>query len=424
MSVLLVLLDAARADHFGAYGYERATTPAIDAFAADALRYETVIAEAPFTFLATASLFTAGSPAVTGLVGRSGGRIPASLSLITEAARESGFATVGYSENPYITEYFGFHRGFDVFEEAFPVSLHLKRGQLADDFDSGARLDAILDQAVSDPSRPFFLYAHLLRPHAPYAPPAPFAGRFGSKREQRALGESRALEALDARGPPFDPMTLEALVALYDENLAYSDALFARLLSGLEARGRLDRTIVILTSDHGEAFGEQGRLLHSTQLHDPMLRIPLVVRVPGARSGVESRPVQLADLGRALETYFADPVEGSAFRRLGHDRVEDAPLYSWTNAKTHLVAARTPTRKLVIDAATRRIVAYYDLMADRNEQRSIPLDPAGRALAPLLQAKIDQWVGLPVRIETDPELDPEKRRQLEALGYLEPEEKD
>jgi len=422
-NVVMVVLDAARADHLGSYGYTRDTTPYADEFASGATRYDSVISEAPFTFLATSSLFTAGSPAVTGLVGRTGGIVPASLELIAETAKEEGFGTYAYSENPYVTPYFGLDQGFEVFEETFPVSL-LERGEEIDpQFDSAGQLSAILEKAAGDKSRPFFLYAHLLRPHNPYAPPSPYAGRFGSSPESRAEGESKPLRALHGRGGPYNQGRLDAIIQLYDENLAYADALFGGLLAGLEERGLREKTIVILTADHGEALGDHDRILHSNQVYDSMLRVPLIISVPGEGPSVQSVSIQLADLGRGLRRYFRSEdgaVVGLA--RIGSDQPTGRTLYSWTNAKTHLVAARTNRRKLIVDARTSGVMGYYDLLADPGETVSVSLDEEGKALLSGLLEKIRAWAGLKVRIEPATGIDAERRRQLEALGYLDPEE--
>ncbi len=368
------------------------------------------------------SLLLAASPVVTGLGSRAGGIVPPAMHLIAETAREQGVATLAYSENPYVTHYFGLDQGFDVFEEAFPVSAYEQGRELGEAFDSAARLASILDRASRQPHRPFFLYAHLLRPHNPYAPPPSFAGRFNSDPARRSEGATRSLVEMDERGGPFDPLRIERIIALYDENLAYADALFGGVLADLEVRGLSNRTIVIVTSDHGEAFGEHGRLLHGTQVYDPMLRVPLVIRVPGARAGVERQPVQLADLGRGLRAVFLDePNAVAGLTRLGRDRSDRQPLYSWTNAKAHLAAARTPRRKIIIEAITRRVEAYHDLVADPDEKHPIRLDAEGEALRSGLRAGIAEWMGLSPSIEPTSEIDSERRRQLEALGYLEPE---
>lgn len=433
-SVALFVFDAARVDHFGFAGHSRATTPHADAFAREAIRYSAVVSEAPFTFLAMASLMTGTSPAESGLSGRSGGRIGESATLLAEIARQRGLATFAYSENPFITRYFGFDQGFDEFEEAFPVSAREQGRELPADHDSAGRIEALLDRAASR-GAPFFFYVHILRPHNPYAPPVPFAGRFGSGKVRRDAGSTANLLQVDARGPPFDRELLDDLILRYDENLAYADALFGGFLASLERRGLAGRTIVILTSDHGEAFGEHGRLLHSTQLYDPMLRVPLLIRIPGEAPRVNDRPVQLADLGRGLREFFVAPpgrAAGEPLGRLALERAPDAPLFSWTNAKTHHVAARTPDRKLVLDASNLAVTAHLDLAADPSERREVPLDERGRWLAELVVEKVEAWTGMgrdmpdvgapaPPRdpaLGTPDGLEPELRARLEALGYV------
>ncbi len=418
--LVVVVLDAARAAHFGSYGYDRETTPRADAFAAGATRYRHVRSEASYTFLATGALFAGASPAETGLGARSGGRVPASLELLAERARASGYRTFGYSENPYVTPYFGLAQGFDRFDEAYPTEALRAGLEPAAEIDSSARLGAMLEEAIRDDTSPYFLYAHLLRPHNPYQPPTPWRGHFGATPADHGLGATGSLIELGRRGPPFDPVLLERLVMLYDENLAYGDALFGELLDRLEAAGRGDRTVVVLTADHGEGFGEEGALLHSTRLDDAMLRVPLLIRVPGVESGVAAAPIQLADLGRGLRRFLAgsDPAE---LTRLDALRDSDRPLVSWTNAATGWMAAWRDGHRLVLDARSGRVLRYDRPGAVGAPAGPAPaLDAAGRALSRILEAKRAAWTGGGAEVGDPGPLDPLRRRQLEALGYVEP----
>jgi len=414
-NVVVVVLDAARADHFGLYGYERDTTPTIDDFAKGATRYDVVLSEAPYTFLSTSSLFAGASPAETGLGARTGGRVPESMELIAETARDAGYRTFGYSENPYVTRYFGMAQGFDVFGEVYPTS-NLRTGrELPENIDSAARMKSMIEAATGATDEPFFFYTHLLRPHNPYAPPAPYAGRFGSEPGHRTEGTTQALVALDRAKRPLDTAQIDRVIALYDENLAFADSLFAGLLSNLEEAGVLENTVIVLTADHGEGFGEHGRLLHSTQLFDPMLRVPLVVRIPDGVGGVQSTPIQLADLGAALRSGF-ETGEFAGMETLGRERPPRAPLYSWTNAQTHHMAARTPTRRLVLDMVSQDVVAYHALTQAGDTE--IAMDAEGEAMRVDLLARLADWTGALPDVAAPPELDPVKRRQLESLGYL------
>ena len=419
-NLLIVVLDAARADHFGAYGYDRATTPQVDAFASHATRYAQVRAEAPYTFLSTSSLFTGESPAKTGLGARSGGRVPASMELLAERARAAGYRTFGYSENPYVTHYFGLAQGFDVFEEAYPVEALRDGKEMSTEIDTEERLRAMADRAFESSEQPFLLYVHLLRPHNPYAPPAPFAGRFGSTPENRHEGMTSSLLALSQQGAPFDQKRIERLISLYDENLAYADSLFGGLLNQLEERGAKEETVVVLTSDHGEAFGEEGALLHSTQLNDAMLRVPMVVRVPGGKGGVDETPIQLADLGRGLFA-LVDGASPSVMGNLGELRPRNEPLISWTNAKSHKVSAWTPERELILDAKSRRLIRYSEFEESPESSAAAKLGGEGNDLAETLVQRVLEWTGALPRVSVpDTEIDSVRRAQLEALGYLQP----
>lgn len=445
-SIVVVVLDAARADHFGSYGYARSTTPRADAFAGSATRYATVLAEASYTFLSTSALFTGQSPAESGLGARNGGRVPARFRLLAEEARAAGYSTWGYSENPYVTDYFGLTQGFDVFIEALPTSEIDVAHSFDPPTDAGERLSALTREIARADDRPFLLYVHLLRPHNPYRPPAPFRGRFGSGEGPAIGGETPAILALDRAGPPYPEASLETLVDLYDENLAYADFLFGELLDALE-RHDLDRNaIVVLTSDHGEAFGEHGRLLHSTQLYDEMLRVPLLVRVPGGAAGVVNRPVQLADLGQGLRSVVRGG-SSSALTRLSRGTDPGEPLFSFTNAATGKLAAWTPEHRLLLDMRSQEAVAYYDLAADPANEHPIPLDAEGRRLLAAAREATRAWTGGPAAVSTDrasgvssafrssesarateadarnggsDALGARRRAELEALGYLDP----
>lgn len=417
-NIAIFVLDAARADHFGAYGYHRDTTPRIDVFGRDAIRYATVLSEASYTFLSTSALLSGASPAATGLGARSGGRIPGSLELLAEAATSEGYGTWGYSENPYVTGYFGMNQGFEVFEEAYPIDVLRSGEEPGEGLETAAALAGFVDAIAEDRSRPFLFYAHVLRPHNPYAPPPPYAGRFGSGDLPDATGSTAALVALDQQGPPFDAAQLAAIETRYDENLAYGDALFGGFLDALEREGLLEETIVVLTSDHGDAFGEHGRLLHSTQLFDEMLRVPLFVRIPDQAGEVAARPIQLADLGRGLRQV----VEGAPARSLaalGSTRASEAPLFSWTNAATGQLAAWRPGRRLILDLRSMDVAGYFDLTVDAGCTTDLPLDAEGRRLAQAARAAAQAWMGEAPSVST-PGLDPRRRAQLEALGYLDP----
>jgi arylsulfatase len=408
LDLVIFVLDAARADHFGSYGYPRDTTPHIDAFAAEATRYTSAISESAFTFASMAALFTGAPPHETGLLAPR--PIAAEVELLGEVARAAGYRTWGHSENPFISAPYGFARGFDSFASELG-----KPGALTTP-DPRRGVEAALSWLDGEADEPRFVYLHLLRPHNPYAPSPTHAGRFGSI--DSADGTTRSLLALDRDRVRAEPGRLANIVALYDENLASADAAFGVLIAGLRDRERLDRTVIVVVADHGEAFGEHGRWLHSTTTHEEMIRIPLLVGVPGASPARVDAPVQLADLGTALRGFLAGiPGSREALTGLGRDP-EEATL-SWTMRATGRVALRNAQRKLVVDSESLEPVALFDLALDPQERTPLPIDEDGERLLRVLKTRL---AGGPLADGVGAAAGPELplRHQLEALGYVEP----
>ena len=184
--ILLVTIDALRADHLSSSGYDRLTTPAIDAFAQTAVRFTSAIAQAPYTKASVASLMTGlypsthktvttsvpfpetmtGHPATAPILTDV---LPASVTTLAEVLRSAGYRTAGFTANPFLIEAFGFSRGFDRFQ-FYPGG----------DFAGGDRLvaDAVDAARASDPRQPLFTWVHLMEPHSPYTPPPFTAGMF------------------------------------------------------------------------------------------------------------------------------------------------------------------------------------------------------------------------------------------------------
>jgi hypothetical protein len=412
-NLLVFVLDAARVDHFGAYGYARETTPHIDAFAVTATRFTRAISDGSFTFASIAALFTGLPPDRTGLLRAR--RLDADLALLPETARAEGYRSRGYSENPFVTATFGFDRGFESFETTLDHATWKRDKRHFEHSSSGPGIDAMLDFMGEPSERPFFAYLHLLRPHNPYSPPDGFAGRFGSR--ETGDGSTATLLALDKRGGEVPPERIDNLRALYDENLAAADATFGRLIAGMSSRGVLDRTIVVLLSDHGEAFLEHDRLLHGSTTFDEMIRIPLLIRIPGQGGGVVDQPVQLAQLGERLGEVLSGSRAAVDLIRTG-----SGATVSWAMQHERRACVRTRARKLIVDPSDLRVVAYYDLESDPGERNPLPPDREAQRLHAEIEARIREGHASLSRLSRRPAaaIDPDVLEQIRALGYREP----
>lgn len=279
-NVLVLSIDTLRADRLGCYGYDRGTTPNLDKLAAQGVLFERAYSSAPWTLPSYASLFTALLPAdhragvVTEREDRFGTDEKApkkttellrpDVPTMAERAREQGYATAGFYCNPYIGSGAGVDRGFDRWTR----------------YQHGAKAGTEMAQAWigAHAAKPWFVFLHLIDPHMPYAPPAPYDERFAGVKVEELRDWPPALPALRAGA---DDALKRLCSDLYDGEVAYADAQLGRLLEALRASGELDNTIVVLHSDHGEEFWEHGGCDHGHALHEELLRVPFAIVWPG-----------------------------------------------------------------------------------------------------------------------------------------------
>jgi len=450
--VVLVVVDTLRADHLGAYGYPRPTSPRIDAFAADATRFADATSPAPWTLPALATLMTSLEPSVHGAQAPSDlgdmtwffepGKFRAFSTLhdsrltLAEILRDAGFATWGAVQGSYPTAVFGMAQGFETYRQNQTPGF---RFDLEDAF---AWLDA------EQPDR-FFLYVHVMEVHAPYTPieirpgahrkldpeQMPYYREAVAEEKLRFLqwdfdpgyvgavdGSRENLRELSRPGARLPARDLRHLVALYDRGIAYVDYWLGELIDGLRERGLYDETIVVLTSDHGEEFLEHGGLEHSFSYYEEMLRVPLIVRVPGEGQGeVVEGTVGLVDVLPSLLDWLDVPVpdglQGQSLR---------LPVAPETSAAYLAEASLRPGDRALRGSGWKYIRSgqgreeLYDLAADPGERSNRCAQPG--ACASQRAELAERVAGNRARAEllAPPEratLDEATRQQLEALGY-------
>jgi arylsulfatase A-like enzyme len=295
---VIVVLDAARADHFGAYGYSRDATPHFDAWAQESVVFEQAISNASYTQPAVASLFS-GQPPGRHQALNFGIGLDLGAQTLAETLRDAGYRTAGFTENPLLEPAQGFSQGF----ETYRILTQNVAPSATAEFDVSASRDHVREAArwaeSVRPSTPIFLYLHLLRPHNPYRALPEHRGRFARATRSVLSGETAELMEWQEKAHELSADDLQHLIDLYDENLFSADALAGELVEALARTGRADDTILVVTSDHGETFAEHGMLMHSYQVFEESVRIPLLVRFPPAFDIPPARireAVQLTDL--------------------------------------------------------------------------------------------------------------------------------
>ncbi len=291
-NLVLVSFDALQAAHLGSLGYPRDVTPTIDAVARDGFSFSNAVSVASWTVPASMTWFTGVMPSSHGLVNKFAvytpevqklsklGELAPHLVTLAQVFRDNGYATGGFTGNAGVSGGFGYDQGFDryFFEKGTFGSMAVSAQQA-------------LEWLEEHRGEKFFLFLHGYDVHGQSAPAGGFDYRFveagydgrytGSPREQEALRE----EGLATGRVALREEDVRFWRAVYDEKIQRTDAVFARFLEAFERLGLADRTIFLLTSDHGTEFSEHQRFDHGFSLYGELLRVPLVLKLPGVSGG-------------------------------------------------------------------------------------------------------------------------------------------
>ena len=453
--VLLISIDSLRADHLGCYGYESATapelrtSPRIDALAEEGSLFERAVSTTSWTLPAHMAMLT-GQPNELHGVRDFHQRLHPSHPLLAEVFQQAGWRTAGFWSGPNVSPEFGFGRGFERYvdcsglEALDPALLEATQADEPDEAAVQALQDwhAASHRTTTGPlvvgafeeflgsveaDQPFFAFAHLWDVHYDWMPPAEFDVFDPDYEGPVVSGEYDRLGEMLGR-PPAE-RDLDHLRALYDGELLFTDGQVGRMLDLLSAAGRLDDTLVVLTSDHGEAFYEHKRIGHKFTLYEEEVRIPLVLRWParvpaGRRSDALVSVIDLVPT--VLELCDLAPPAGLWGRSLvgaleGELSARPAPMeLTSLRARLELRGLHADQHKVVWRGANEP-PKVYDLQRDPGEQT--PLGPralsAGDPRVP--QARqvwrtLDEAAAELERLEG--ELSPELAQRLEAAGYL------
>lgn len=394
-NVVLVTLDTTRADRIGAYGYALAETPALDRLAREGVRFDDATSQSPLTAPAHAALLTGQYPGRLGIRNNASSPVPDSAVTLAESLRGAGYRTGAFIGAFVVDRAYGFAQGFDVFDAAFAGFRHDIKGQVQRP--AKEVVDPALAFIAAAPANaPFFAWIHLYDAHTPYDPPPPYNVKF-------------------AKRP-------------YDGEIAYADAQLGRIVSALRASGALDRTIVVVVGDHGEALGDHGEDDHGIFLYEAVTRVPWIVRLPnGERAGsvvaeqvrqVDLTPTVL-DLAGARVNARTDGESVAALIR-GTARRDPPPSYTETwypelhFGWSRLRALRVGEWKYI--AAPKP--ELYDLRTDRGERRNVIGERSSVAsrMAGELEA-IERGFGA-AATATPPQPDAETIARLRSLGYI------
>jgi arylsulfatase A-like enzyme len=460
-NVILILVDTLRSDHLSLYGYERDTSPKIDAWGQVGIVFERAIAHSSWTKPSTASLLTSLHPS-THRVSGAGSGLPASAEPLAEILSRNGFHTSLFTGNSYVTPVFGFDQGVDYFwGEDQPRLRQLVVGHLLFMAHYRSRavralydgMVAIERQLTGRESLPegkvraetitrrfwswldgignerFFAYLHYVDPHSPYAPGPPYDRHFMPEHITEPWTEGPgSWESLRTYGEK--PDGVDQLVALYDGEILYLDHWIGELLRDLERRGLLENTLVLFTSDHGEEFADHGDFGHGNSLFAEQVQVPLIMSLP---AGVADQGKRFPHVVRHIDVFptvldvlgLPIPPEIAGRSLLPIVRGEEPPhpprlAFSEVERRVRAVSLQAGNLKVIREIGDfgERTLAF-DLDADGGEQQNLA-DGAPPWRGELV-ARLEQFqreAAAEAIPELEVQVDEATTERLRALGYV------
>jgi arylsulfatase A-like enzyme len=432
LNVLLITIDTLRADHLGLYGYRRATSPRLDAFARRAAVFEQAYTYWPKTRGSFVALLTGRLASQTGY----GTSHPLLLDFnptLAGVLKDAGYRTLAVVDNPNVSASLGYAKGFDVYRETWDAKLGL-----AEEMDRARAITAegVRQLREARPEQPFLLWLHYVNPHAPYEPPPPYDTAFLDAESRRGpiLRAVNGYHGGVARQWAREGKPVGWYVARYDGEIAATDAEVGQVLEALSASPAAGRTLVVVTSDHGESLGEHDYYFdHGEDLFDPCLRIPLLVAGPGVKAGLRTSVLAstldvVPTVLDALKVSYPPDLAGESL--LPATRGDERPLrtrLAGQNDRKLLAAWGRRYKIVAVPRGDGASYALYDRERDPGETREVSrVEPERlreeRRELELFRERID---GLLVRTRrllegnTQVErLDQAACERLKALGYV------
>ncbi len=434
--IVLIVMDTTRPDHLSLYGHDRETSPHLSELARESRTFDQARSTSSWTSPAHASMFTGLYPGAHGTT-QASWTLPDSLTTLAEVLSARGYTTASVSGNPMLTEERGFAQGFAHYVQTWwgPTA--------RTDLRSLAEIEALVATLPS----PYFLFVNLIGPHSPYDSCGPECERFTSDpfkspRANRWLEHYRGTHV-------FSDEDLERLSDLYDAELRRADSIVGEIVGDVRARGRIDDTLLIVTSDHGENLGDHGHVDHLFSLYDSTVRIPLLIRQPGRfEAGSRSdAPVQLPDLFPTILSAAGVPAE--EIDSQGIDLSDEGALtgrpnileyYDPVQAMSVVYERSSAEEKARLDRYDRKLEAIvagnlklvrasdgsaelYDLSIDPAELENLAEHDDQQGTRRLLEVSLDRWLSRYAKEEAQATenvpVSEETRRALEAIGYIE-----
>lgn len=422
-NIIFITWDSTRADHLSCYGYSRSTSPNLDAFAQDAVLFETAISQYNWTRPSYASIFTSLNRSEFPRKGLS-------LSQLTlaEVLKDKGYHTFGYVQNPNLDRQLFFNQGFDSYVQLRPSTT----SQLMNHFVM-KRINSL-----SRLKEPFFLFIHYEEPHNPYRLKNPFIDEF-VKSTNPPLRMEQIKRLMVSHGEEWDPIArgwdrtapdaeekVQYIKDLYDADIRITDEAMGEILDVLKEKGLWENSLIIFNSDHGDEFNDRGQFGHSHKnLHPELTFVPLVIHFPkelGISPGRVSIPAQNLDIFPTVlgVTGIPLPQHISGLNLLPIRELDSDERMAFS-IRTPCVMLRNSRHALRVDYE-KGSVSFYNLLDDPEERYPL-LNLQENTAFLQMKAKADLWYTKYSSEESkkkpgDNQISKELKQRLKALGYI------
>jgi arylsulfatase A-like enzyme len=416
--IIIIDIESLRADHLGCYGYDRPTSPNLDALAAESVRFEWALSQAPFTAPSQASILSGLYPSTHGMVDATT-RLPDNVKTLAEALSEHGYITSAFVDGGFMSESFGISQGFDEWDDS-----------------GGGGIASIGPKVIEwlrdNAEERFLLLVHTYDPHIPLAPPASYREMMAAGIEPETAGfEANIDQMMTARSrllsDPPQPMPdgdLAFARALYDAEIRHVDAWIGELMAEVRKLNLDTTATIVIISDHGEEFQEHGDLLHE-RLYTTVTRVPMMIRLPnGHKAGTIANLVETIDLMPTLLELAGAPlpygIQGESLlpmirgeRRLPHVAFGESTFFG-----EQRYVALADYRMIFTKEG--ELAELYNLAADPLELEDLAaVEPD---LVQALRRRLDAWEEMVVAAAVDgaqsADIDLEELERLKGLGYV------
>lgn len=411
-NMIFIVVDTLRADHLGCYGYERDTSPHIDALSRESIVFNNAVAQAPWTPPSIASMLTGLYPAELGYKDRPI-VIEDSAATMPEIFQANGYATMGIISHVLVARRLGFAQGFDTYDQENAEG----HGHIS----SPSVMQKAIEFIKNNRDSNFFLFLHLFDPHYDYIQHDEF-NFFPEYSGTLQSGES--IYSLREKAPAMTEQDLKYVKALYDSEIRFTDEYIGHLLNTLKEMDLYRNTMVVLTADHGEEFKDRDDWIgHSKRVYQESIHVPLIIKLPGRhKQKVIEDYTGLIDVMPSILRYMdfafpADyPLSGAAIDLRGSGK-RDSIVFSETRRGNFLRTAIWQGWKLIDNRAARQ-VELYNLQQDPRESSNAA--DSNPELAQTLLDALKKWEEnnrKNVNAQT-PSFSEEQLQKLKSLGYI------